>query len=77
MSIIGTTDKVTVNNWYVGGTANQVEQIRTATGDVLASSQVQNLVAAMSSFSPPPVGTMTLDSGTYASVLGVIAANWS
>jgi len=77
VSIIGTTDKVTVNNWYVGGTANQVEQIRTATGDVLASSQVQNLVAAMSSFSPPPVGTTTLDSGTYASVLGVIAANWS
>ena len=77
VSIVGTTDKVTVNNWYVGGTANQVEQIRTATGDVLASSQVQNLVAAMSSFSPPPVGTTTLDSGTYASVLGVIAANWS
>jgi len=76
VSIVGTTDKVTVNNWYVGGTA-QVEQIRTATGDVLASSQVQNLVAAMSSFSPPPVGTTTLDSGTYASVLGVIAANWT
>ena len=77
VSIVGTTDKVAVNNWYVGGTVNQVEQIRTATGDVLASSQVQNLVAAMSSFSPPPVGTTTLDSGTYASVLSVIAANWS
>jgi len=77
VSIIGTTDKVTVNNWYVNGTANQLEQIRTATGDVLASSQVQNLVTVMSSFSPPPVGTTTLDSGTYASVLSVIAANWS
>jgi len=77
VSIIGTTDKVTLNNWYVGGTANQLEQIRTATGDVLASSQVQNLVTAMSSFSPPSVGTTTLDSSTYASVLSVIAANWS
>jgi len=73
--IIGTTDKASINNWYLS-TVNQLEEIRTVTGDVLLSSQVQNLVTAMSSFSPPPVGTTTLDSGTYASVLNAIAASW-
>ena len=77
VSIIGTTDKVTVKNWYVGGTVNQVEEVHTATGNVLISSQVESLVTAMSSFTPPSVGTTTLDSGTYASVLSAITTSWN
>jgi len=77
VSIVGTTDKMTVNNWYVGGTVNQVEEVRTASGNVLISSQVESLVAAMASFTPPSVGTTTLDSGTYASVLSAITTSWS
>jgi Ca2+-binding RTX toxin-like protein len=79
VSIIGTTDKLTISSWYVGGGSNynQVEEVHTASGNVLLSSQVESLVSAMAGFSPPSVGTTTLDSGTYASVLSVIAANWS
>jgi Ca2+-binding RTX toxin-like protein len=76
ISIIGTTDKVTISNWYAGS-ANRVETLQTQSGSVLSANQVQNLVNAMAGFSAPSVGTTTLDSGTYASVLSVIAANWS
>ena len=76
VSIIGTTDKVTISNWYAGS-ANRVEALQTQSGNTLSVNQVQNLVNAMASFSAPAVGTTTLDSGTYASVLSVIAANWS
>ncbi|TQC95085.1 hypothetical protein FK216_14990 [Moraxellaceae bacterium AER2_44_116] len=77
VSIIGITDKVTINNWYVGGTSNQVEVVQTASGNVLLSSQVANLVSAMSSFSPQPVGTTSLNSGAYAGVLSAITTSWS
>ncbi len=77
VSIIGTTDKVTVNNWYVGGTVNQIEEVHTANGNVLLSSQVAVLVNAMSSLTPPPVGTTTLDSVTYQPVLSAITTSWS
>jgi Ca2+-binding RTX toxin-like protein len=75
VSIIGTADKVTLNNWYLGN-AFHVEQFKTSNGQTLLDSQVQNLVSAMSGFAPPAVGETTL-SAAYASQLNpVIVANW-
>ena len=54
-SIIGTSDKLTVQNWYLGS-ANHVEQFRTADGSTLLDSNVQNLVNAMAAFAPPAPG---------------------
>lgn len=74
-SIIGTSDKLTMQNWYLGN-ANHVEQFKTAEGKTLLDSQVQNLVNAMAAFSPPAPGQETLPPA-YASALDpVIAANW-
>ena len=75
VSIIGTADKVTLNNWYLGN-AFHVEQFKTSNGQTLLDSQVQNLVSAMSGFAPPAAGETTL-SAAYASQLNpVIVANW-
>jgi Ca2+-binding RTX toxin-like protein len=75
ISIIGTDDKVTVEDWYVGA-QHRVEEFRTANGDTLLESQVQNLVDAMASFAPPSPGQTTLPTN-YANQLNpVIAANW-
>ena len=73
--IIGTTDKFTLTNWYLG---NQyyVEQFRTSDGKVLLDSQVQNLVNAMAGFAPPPAGQTTLTPSLAASLNPVIVANW-
>jgi Ca2+-binding RTX toxin-like protein len=75
VSIIGTTDKFTLTNWYLGNQYH-VEQFKTSDGHVLLDSAVQNLVQAMAAFAPPAAGQITLV-GTYATALEpVIAANW-
>ncbi|MBU1237114.1 MAG: hypothetical protein KJ634_03090, partial [Gammaproteobacteria bacterium] len=74
-SIIGTSDKLTVTNWYLGSQFH-VEQFKTADGLTLLDSQVENLVQAMAAFSPPAAGQTTLPP-TYEDALGTtIAANW-
>ena len=75
VSIIGTADKAIIQDWYLG-TANQIEQIKTATGHVLLNSQVQNLVNAMASLTPPPVGQTTLSTQQDNALDAIIAANW-
>ena len=74
-SIIGTSDKLTVQGWYLGG-ANHVEQFKTAEGKTLLDSQVQNLVNAMAAFSPPAPGQETLPPNYATALNPVIAANW-
>lgn len=75
VSIIGTTDKLTIQNWY-SGSAYHIEQFRTDDDMVLLDTQVENLVQAMAAFSPPAAGQTTLPQN-YQDVLNpVIAANW-
>jgi Ca2+-binding RTX toxin-like protein len=75
VSIIGTADKFTVKNWYLGSQYH-VEKFKTSDGKVLLDSQVQNLVQAMAAFSPPAAGQTTLPTN-YANTLNpTIAANW-
>lgn len=75
VSIIGTSDKLTVKDWYLGN-AYHVEQFKTADGKTLLDSQVQNLVNAMAAFAPPAAGQTSLPENYQASLASVIAANW-
>jgi len=52
IQILGTQDKVTVQNWFAGS-ANQVEKITASDGKSLSASKVNALVNAMASFTPP------------------------
>jgi Ca2+-binding RTX toxin-like protein len=75
-SIIGTSDKLVINDWYLG-TANHIEQFKTSDdAKTLLDSNVQNLVNAMASFAPPAAGQTTLPTDYQASLATVIAANW-
>ncbi|MDO9004214.1 MAG: calcium-binding protein [Aquabacterium sp.] len=75
VSVIGTADSFTINNWY-GSAANQVESIRLADGKALTASRAQNLVDAMASFAPPAQGQTTLPANYQSALNGAIAANW-
>jgi Ca2+-binding RTX toxin-like protein len=75
VSIIGTSDAMTISNWYAGN-AYHVEQFKTADGKTLLDSQVQNLVQAMAAFAPPAAGQTTLPTNYQDSLGAVIAANW-
>ena len=73
--VIGTNDRLTVQNWY-GGAANHIEQFRAGDGKALLSTQVNALVAAMAQFSPPPAGQTTLSTAQQAALSATLAASW-
>jgi Ca2+-binding RTX toxin-like protein len=75
VSVIGTTDKAIIKDWYLG-TAQHVEQIW-ANGKVLTDTKAQALVDAMAAFSPPSAGQTTLSASYQAALNPVIAANWT
>ncbi|PNA02786.1 hypothetical protein C1X30_23570 [Pseudomonas sp. FW305-BF6] len=75
VSVIGTSDKITVNNWAVGS-SYRLDQFRTADGKTLLESNVQNLVQAMAAFGVPPGGESNLTSAQREQLDAVIAVNW-
>lgn len=75
VTILGTADSVTVKDWFTASD-NRVAQIATADGAVLDAAQVQNLVDAMASFAPPPLGQTELTADQQVQLEPVIAANW-
>lgn len=75
VSVIGTSDQFVINNWY-GSSTNQLESIALSDGKTLLSSDVNNLVEAMASFSPPAAGQTTLSASYQASLGTALAANW-
>jgi Ca2+-binding RTX toxin-like protein len=74
IDVIGTTDSVTVTNWYSGSTYH-VSQVA-ANGQTLLDTQVENLVSAMALFSPPAAGQTTLPDNYRTDLASVLAANW-
>lgn len=75
ISLIGTTDKATIANWYLGEDRH-IEILRLANGQQLLDSQVQSLVQAMAAFSPLAAGQTALPESYANSLSTVIAANW-
>ncbi|HRA62336.1 MAG TPA: carbohydrate-binding domain-containing protein, partial [Burkholderiaceae bacterium] len=75
VSVIGSADRLSISGWY-SGSQYRIEQFRTAGGQTLLESQVQNLVDAMAGFAPPAMAQTHLPAA-YADALNpTIAANW-
>ncbi|WP_199102593.1 calcium-binding protein [Aquitalea sp. ASV11] len=56
IQVLGSTDRLTIKDWYTpgsSGTDNQIERIQTADGRTLYNSDVAQFVQAMSAFAPP------------------------
>ena len=75
VSVIGGTDKFTINNWYTN-TANRVESFTLADGRALTAANAQKLVDAMAAFTPPAAGQTTLPANYQTTLNPVIASNW-
>ena len=77
LSIHGSSDQITVQNWYTSS-VNRTETIQAGNGQTLLSSQVDGLIQAMAQFSANHNG-MTWDQGIVAKpeeVQEVLAASW-
>ena len=75
ISILGTGDRATVQDWYLGS-RYQIEQIRTDDGRTLVNSDVEKLVQAMAAWAPPATGAVTLSPERQAALAPTLAANW-
>lgn len=75
ISIIGTSDKLVIKDWYLG-IKNQVEQIRTLDGNrMLTAAKVQTLVTEMAKLTKPTTTTL---SASYRTKLDpVFATTWT
>ncbi|HEX7766453.1 MAG TPA: putative Ig domain-containing protein, partial [Nitrospira sp.] len=51
LTIHGSSDQITVQNWYMSPTANQIETIQAGNGKTLLNTQVDQLIQAMAAFS--------------------------
>lgn len=76
LAIHGSTDHVTIQNWY-SSTTNQVETLQAGNGQTLLHTQVDQLIQAMASFSQQSGLTwdQALDQRPQ-DVQAVLAASW-
>jgi Ca2+-binding RTX toxin-like protein len=75
VSIIGTNDKMTVESWYTSG-KDQLDRIEVGDGDYLLTTDVQGLVTAMASLTPPPFGQTELTLQQQQQLAPTLAASW-
>ncbi|WP_295956741.1 calcium-binding protein [Rhodoferax sp.] len=75
VTIIGSNDKFSITDWYLGN-QHHVEQFKTSYGQTLLEGQVQNLVQAMAAFAPPAAGQTSLSSGYATELSPVLAISW-
>jgi Ca2+-binding RTX toxin-like protein len=76
LSLHGSSDRVTIQNWY-GGSANQTEVIQADNGQDLLNTQVDQLIQAMAQFSAET--GLTWDQGIDQrpqDVQAIVAASW-
>ncbi|NVJ93346.1 MAG: cadherin-like domain-containing protein [Methylocystaceae bacterium] len=76
ISVIGTQDKVTIDDWSLDSGSNQVASFEIVNGPVLRGESVHNLVDAMASFEPPVFGETDLSTELHTQLDNVIAVNW-
>ncbi|WP_165443749.1 calcium-binding protein [Pseudomonas jilinensis] len=74
INVAGTTDQVTVSNWYLGS-AYQLDRIE-AGSSVLLDSQVDQLVAAMSAYAVPSGAGSILSQQVKDELQTVLADTW-
>ncbi len=78
IALHGTTERVTIDNWYADPATAQVETIQAGNGQVLLNTQVDQLIQAMATFSQQN-GGLTWDQlidQQPQQVQAVLAANW-
>ncbi len=77
IALYGTSDQVTIQNWY-GGTANQTELIQAGNGQQLLNSQVDQLIQAMAGLtSQTGLSWEEAVAQRPEDVQAILAASWS
>jgi Ca2+-binding RTX toxin-like protein len=75
VSVIGTSDRITIDNWY-SQADKPIESIALTNGRTLSANGIQTLVDAMARFTPPATGQTSLPNEYQAQLGSLIAAQW-
>ena len=75
ISVIGTSDKIIVQDWY-WSQACHIGNFMAGDGKRLTDTKVQSLVQAMAAFNPPATGQTTLSAPMQTTLNPVLASNW-
>ncbi|WP_199102594.1 calcium-binding protein [Aquitalea sp. ASV11] len=78
IQVLGSTDRLTIKDWYTpgsSGTDNQIERIQTADGRTLYNSDVAQFVQAMSAFAPPAATQTSWVNGQQSNGQVLLAVN--
>ena len=75
ISVIGGTDKVSIDNWY-SGQAYRIEEIQAADNKALSHSHVDALVSAMAAFAVPSAGQSAIPAEQQSVLQPVLASSW-
>jgi hypothetical protein len=75
ISILGTTDHLTIDGWYAAPT-HQVQGITLADGKTLLAADVQQLVDAMAQFAAPDASQAAFTTQQNQVLQPLLAANW-
>ncbi len=75
VSIVGSSESVTIENWY-SSSIYHVEQFLTTDNKVLLDTRVETLVQAMAAFAPPAAGQTALPPPYQDALAPVIASVW-
>src|SRR6185295_1105364 len=76
LAIHGSSDQITVQNWYIGAT-NRIETIQAGNGQTLLCTRVDQLIQAMAGFTQQT--GLTWDQGIDqqpAQVQSILTASW-
>ena len=76
VAIIGTTDKVSIQDWFLS-TSNRIEKFTASDGKSLTAAKVGALVSAMSGFTNQAMGGTDLGSGVPSTVTKLISSSWT
>jgi Ca2+-binding RTX toxin-like protein len=74
VSLIGTSDSLTVSDWFTGA-GHQLESLRLSDGKALAADRVQALIDAMATMSPPVAGQTAIPPGQTA-LQQLVSSSW-
>ncbi|WP_374566342.1 calcium-binding protein, partial [Nitrosomonas sp.] len=74
-SIIGTHDKLIINDWYLKSNP-LIEQFTTANGFTVQHQNIENLVTVMATLARPETGQTDLPPGYEAVLDPLISALW-
>lgn len=75
VSIIGTYDTFTIDNWYVNDAA-KVDYFESGDSYELTAGEVQTLVTAMASMTKPPIGQTELTAAEHTQLDTTLASVW-